>query len=197
MARMNSSRNRCLWISIPLILIALAIALPVVILLPKNARKDNYQSAQTSNILLPLYIYPNGNATWNPLFQVVEARPQLKFTVIINPQSGPGPSQYPADQYAAQLQRLNSYANVDTVGYVRTGYATRNISDVVSEIDRYAGWASKSNGLAIHGIFFDESPHEYSAPAVEFMRNVNEVAKNSNGLQGNKTVRKSFFLSLN
>ena len=123
----------------------------------------------------------------------VEAHRKLAFTVIVNPQSGPGSFQYPDDQYSTAVQTLNAYPNVKTVGYVRTGYATRNISTVISEVNTYAGWASKTSSLAMHGIFFDESPHEYVAEAVEYMRSVNQAVKNATGLQGDKTVRKSSF----
>lgn len=75
-----------------------------------------------------------------------------------------------------------------TVGYVRTGYATRNISDVLAEVSTYAGWSVKSSQLAMHGIFFDEAPHEYSASAVEFMRTINQFVKGATGLQGDRTV---------
>ena len=123
----------------------------------------------------------------------LEAQPHLKFTVIVNPSSGPGSSNYPNDQYSAELQKLNAYPNVETVGYVRTGYATRNITAVVSEVSTYAGWTSKSSALAMHGIFFDEAPHEYSAAAVEYMHSINQAVKNSTGLHGDKTVRKFIF----
>src|SRR5579871_548493 len=123
----------------------------------------------------------------------VEAHRNLAFTVIVNPSSGPGSSQYPDDHYSTAVQTLNAYPNVKTVGYVRTGYATRNISTVVSEVDTYAGWASKASTLGMHGIFFDESPHEYSADAVEYMHSINQAVKNATGLQGDKTVRKSSF----
>ena len=119
----------------------------------------------------------------------MEAHPKLNFVVIVNPESGPGDSQFPDDNYDPEIRKLNSYLNVQTIGYVRTGYATRNISDVISEVNTYAGWYSKSPELAMHGIFFDESPHEYVAEAVPFMQTVNEVVKNNTaGLQGNKTV---------
>ncbi len=126
----------------------------------------------------------------NPLR--VQAHRNLEFTVIVNPSSGPGASQYPDDYYSAAIQTLNGYPNVKTVGYVRTGYATRNISTVISEVNTYAGWTSKAASLAMHGIFFDESPHEYTADAVEYMRSINQVVKNATGLQGDKTVRKCF-----
>jgi hypothetical protein len=102
--------------------------------------------------------------------------------VVVNPSSGPGSSQYPDDNYTPQLLKLNNYT---------TGYATDNISLVISEVATYAGWASKSSGLAMHGIFFDEAPYEYSAAAVEYMHTINEAVKNSTGLQGAKTVGKS------
>jgi Spherulation-specific family 4 len=107
----------------------------------------------------------------------------------VNPSSGPGTSQYPNDDYTTQIQQLNAYQNVNTLGYVRTGYATRDITTVVSEVSTYAGWASKSGDLAMHGIFFDEAPHQFSEAAVEFMLVANEAVKNAEGLQGQKTVR--------
>ena len=115
----------------------------------------------------------------------VEAHPDLNFTVIINPSSGPGSSPISTTPYAQQVSQLNAYPNVNTVGYVRTGYATRNISDVLSEVATYAGW---SQNLAMHGIFLDEAPHEYSVDAVEFMRTVDEAIKNTDGLEGGRTV---------
>lgn len=42
--------------------------------------------------------------------------------------------------------------------------------------------------FAMSGIFFDESPHQYSAEAVEFMRKATQHVKDTSGLQGQKTV---------
>jgi hypothetical protein len=123
----------------------------------------------------------------------VEARPTLNFTVIVNPSSGPGSSSVPDEQYYAAVAKLNAYDNVQTVGYVRTGYATRNITDVVDDVMVYAGWSSNSSSIAMNGIFFDESPYEYSADAVEYMHTIAEVAKTSEGLKGNRTVGSSCF----
>ena len=125
----------------------------------------------------------------------LEAHPRLKFMVIVNPSSGPGSSKYPNDQYTSALEQLHTYPNVETVGYVRTGYASRDIKDVISEVSVYAEWGSKSDALAMHGIFFDESPHEYSAAAVEFMHGANSAVKNATGLQGDRTVKRRNFLS--
>lgn len=119
--------------------------------------------------------------------RVIE-KPNLDFVIIINPSSGPGSSQYPDEQYTAALHQLATYPNVKKAGYVRTEYATRNVSDVISEVNVYAGWASKGPAFAMDGIFFDESPHQYSKEAVEFMLKASQSVKSATGLQGAKTV---------
>ncbi|KAF2029229.1 hypothetical protein EK21DRAFT_101299 [Setomelanomma holmii] len=164
------------------IAIIIAIAVPLAVILPKK-----HKSKPDTRVLLPLYIYPKENATWAPLYDALLDDPSLNFTVIINPSSGPGSSQHPDVQYTAALTQLAKYPNVNKVGYVRTGYATRNLSDVISELNVYAGWASKDQAFAIDGIFFDESPHEYSADAVSFMLNATRAVKDAK-FQGAKTV---------
>jgi hypothetical protein len=114
--------------------------------------------------------------------------PNLNFTVIINPSSGPGNSSQPSPQYAHQIQRLNAYPNVRTVGYVRTGYASRNLSTVLQEVGIYSGWAAQSPTLAMHGIFFDEVPSEYATSAAEYLATINAAAKNASGLRLDRTV---------
>lgn len=108
--------------------------------------------------------------------------------VIINPKSGPGDSQYPDEQYTAALEQLATYSNVQKVGYVRTGYAGRNLSDVTSEINTFAGWAAKGPAYAMEGIFFDESPHQYTEEAVKFMLDASRTVKDASGIKGAKTV---------
>ena len=119
----------------------------------------------------------------------LKLRPDLNFTVIVNPNSGPGDGTGPDKQYTVAVTELSSYPNAQTVGYVRTGYATRNITDVIDEVNIYSGWSSISSSLTMHGIFFDEAPHEYTADAVDFMHTVNKAVKDATGLQGPKTVR--------
>jgi hypothetical protein len=121
----------------------------------------------------------------------LEAHPKLTFVCIVNPNSGPGDSQYPDSNYDPAVRKLNSYKNVKTIGYVRTGYATRNISTVLAEVNIFAGWASKSPELAMDGIFFDEAPHQYVADAVTFMETVTKAVKNNkSGLKVPKMVSK-------
>jgi hypothetical protein len=132
----------------------------------------------------------------------VTAHPDVNFTVILNPDSGPGSTQYPCDDYVSQIQRLNAYPNIQTVGYVPTAYATRNITSVLQDVSTYSGWASyatspaTTTSLALHGIFFDEVVSEYSAEAVDYMKTINQAVKNASGLVSNRTVRRlTYFTS--
>ncbi|CAO2653669.1 Nn.00g030800.m01.CDS01 [Neocucurbitaria sp. VM-36] len=165
------------------IAVIIAIIVPLAVILPKKGKGKH-----SATIILPLYIYPKDNTTWTPLYNSLLARPKLNYIVIINPSSGPGDSQYPDEQYTSALSQLAKYSNVRKVGYVRTGYASRNLTNVFSELNTYAGWASKDKALAMDGIFFDESPHQYSAKAVDFMLSASQAVKNADGIQGAKTV---------
>lgn len=114
--------------------------------------------------------------------------PSVPFAVVINPQSGPGDSDSPGDEYVSAIERLNSYPNVQTFGYVRTEWAGRDLDTVLNEIERYAGWAEINQTLALNGIFFDEAPHDYSDDKLDFLENVNEAVKNSDGLAEPRAV---------
>lgn len=107
--------------------------------------------------------------------------------MVINPSSGPGAGKLPDSRYQAQLKKLNKFPNVESLGYVRTGYGTRTIADVASDINKYAGW-SATQGLGMEGIFFDESPYNYSAANVDFMQAANQAVINATGLLGDKKV---------
>ncbi|KAH6698119.1 Spherulation-specific family 4 [Leptodontidium sp. 2 PMI_412] len=180
----STKRHWCIGLlTVVIIAVVIAIVAPLAVILPQKGR-----DASESSILLPLYIYPETNTTWTPLFSAIESRPQLKFIVIVNPSSGPGSDPYPNDQYTTALEKLNAYRNVQTVGYVRTNYANRSISTVVAEVSTYAGWAANSSALAMHGIFFDEAPHQYVPESVEYMHTVNQAVRDATGLQGDKII---------
>jgi Spherulation-specific family 4 len=108
---------------------------------------------------------------------------------VVNPNNGPGDGLVPNDDYSEAVSQLSSYSNVQLLGYVRTGYAARNITDVIKEVSVYSGWSSNSSSLAMHGIFLDEAPHQYTAEAVDFIRKVDQVVKDSTGLRSARTVR--------
>lgn len=72
---------------------------------------------------------------------------------------------------------------------MRTGYASRNLSDVLSEINVFAGWSDLGPAFTMEGIFFDESPHQYTADAVDFMLQATKTVKSADGIKGDKMVR--------
>lgn len=114
--------------------------------------------------------------------------------MIINPENGPGEGIFPSDEYRAQIQNLAVFSNVKTVGYVRTGYANRDIDDVLRDISTYAGWETEESSfvnttaLGMHGIFIDEASYEFSAEAAEYMRTISRATKEEDGILEPRTV---------
>ncbi|KAL3459624.1 Spherulation-specific family 4 [Aspergillus heterothallicus] len=175
------------WITIgtaAAIVVILVIVIPLAIILPR--RGDH--GGKPSSVIFPLYIYPESNSTWGPLYEAILTHPELEFLVVVNPQSGPGDSASPDEAYQQAIRQLDTYPNVQKVGYVRTGYAERNITEVLADISTYSGWQAQSAQLAMEGIFFDEAPHQYAADTVEYMNRINQAVKNATGLTGERTV---------
>ncbi|KAF7378205.1 putative Cell surface spherulin 4-like protein [Mycena sanguinolenta] len=106
--------------------------------------------AQTG-IIVPLYSYPETSATWEPLETAITTYPDVQFYVIVNPDSGPGPTD---TNYQAAVATLHGYANVLLVGYVYTSNGARPLDEVQQDINTYAAWPSASS---LAGIFFDET----------------------------------------
>jgi hypothetical protein len=147
------------------------------------------------SVIFPLYIYPEIGA-WDPLYTAYSlpppsnnpsnnsatSNPTLQFLVILNPNSGPG-SATPDENYVRELTKMKTFSNIRVIGYVRTGWATRSITDVLNEISIYASWNSKI-GDSISGIFFDETPNAYSSSVASFMAQVDAAVKSSTGFNG-------------
>ncbi|KAM5519405.1 cell surface spherulin 4-like protein [Fusarium oxysporum f. sp. phaseoli] len=93
-------------------------------------------------VLVPLYIYPLGNA-WQPLFDIACSMPHVEFVAIINPCNGPGTDAIPDANYAAVLQRLS--------------YGHRSLDAIFRDIDVYHDW---NHDLRLEGIFVDETPSD-------------------------------------
>ncbi|KAK6528604.1 hypothetical protein TWF281_009842 [Arthrobotrys megalospora] len=111
-----------------------------------------------TSILIPLYIYPTPGA-WDPLYQAIAAFPAQPFTIIVNPDSGPGAGRFPDANYVAGITRLKKFHNVRLIGYVHVSYTARKLSDVYQDVDRYAEWAAYGPGdISLDGIFVDEAP---------------------------------------
>lgn len=142
-----------------------------------------------SKVFVPLYVYPAPGA-WSPLEDVVSAHPDVNFTVVINPGNGPGPNSLPDANYTREIPKLASHANVRLLGYVHTTYAQRNISLLRKDIETYAAWPKVSSNpdLAVRGIFFDETPQQYSANAVAYLQNLTDFTRGLSGLGSNPFI---------
>jgi len=105
-------------------------------------------------VLIPWYNYPIHWSTDYQWDDLAKAASEISITAIINANNGPG-SGGPNADYEVGMSELAD--KVTTVGYVQTGYGTRDISTVKAEIDEWANhWVS--HGLS--GIFIDEMSNE-------------------------------------
>ena len=107
---------------------------------------------------------------------------------MINPNDGPGDIAGSDQDYLTAIASLNAYPNVRTIGYVRTEYATRNVSAVVEDVMTYARWPTMAANLSMHGIFFDEVPSVYSDDLVQYLTTINHAVKASEGIDSNRLV---------
>jgi hypothetical protein len=86
------------------------------------------------------------------------------------------------------VKRLNIYPNVQTLGYVNTMHGTMSNATVRAQIATYALWSNVTDSLALHGVFFDQTPwkDEGDGVAREYMANVSKAARRSAGWAGEK-----------
>jgi len=117
--------------------------------------------------IVPLYTYPT-DASWNTVIAAKAAHPTVGVIAAVNPANGPGAAADPA--YAAGIARLNA-AGIKVIGYVATGYATRNAPVVKADIDRWKAFYPGQIG----GIFFDEQSSR--AGDVAYYRDLSQHAK--------------------
>jgi hypothetical protein len=120
----------------------------------------------------------------------VTSHPDLYFTVVINPYSGPGPNSLPDGNYTREIPKLNAYGNVRTIGYVSTAWTTRNLSAVLDDIAKYGGWASENSSLTLQGIFFDETPSIFDRAGAGYLDTIGTAVKASDSL-GQRLVGQS------
>ncbi|KAL8961661.1 MAG: hypothetical protein Q9193_001817 [Seirophora villosa] len=131
-------------------------------------------------VLVPLYLYPNADASaWSNITAAIAGNTEAQWQIIVNPNSGPGT--YPPDvNYIAAVSRLNSYPNVVTLGYVATGYTNVPYDTITSQIDVYAQWASyPSADISIDGIFFDEVSNTAAEDVYPYYRQAAEYVKDN------------------
>ncbi|KAL4971572.1 Spherulation-specific family 4 [Aspergillus desertorum] len=178
--------HRRWWVTIAAvvaIVVILAVVIPLALILPSRGDRG-----EPSSVIFPLYIYPETNSTWAPLYDAISTHPHLQFLVVINPSSGPGNSSSPDEAYQTAIRQLDTYSNVQKVGYVRTNYAQRNVSQVLDDVATYAGWRLQSADLAMTGIFFDESPYQYASETAEYLERINAAVKSASGIGGKRTI---------
>jgi hypothetical protein len=115
----------------------------------------------------------------------------LNFAIVINPDNGPGNSTQPNEDFVPGLERLSTYSNARTLGYVRTEYGERNISDVLRDVATYANWSTTAANLSVSGIFFDETVSEYNLEAATYLIHIDNAAKNATGIREQRLVGQS------
>lgn len=119
------------------------------------------------------------------------------FIIIINPNSGPGvdPDGWQPDKrYSRGILKLKAFVNVTLVGYVRLDYCRRSLSDVRTDIEKYAGWSQKSfegqQDLSMNGIFFDEVPNIFTEAIAEQLASLTKIVRKAKGFSNDSWVSK-------
>lgn len=123
---------------------------------------------------------------WLTVRSIVQHQ-DVKFTVIINPDDGPGNATRPSIEYIDVLNALEVYPHVQTLGYIRTDRGTRDNATIRAEIATYSGW-SKFQNLRLNGIFFDQTPYRDERNASEYLRNISATVRHSEGFLEPKLV---------
>ena len=96
---------------------------------------------------------------------------------MINPASGPGSSILPDSNWIREITKLNSYKNVQSIGYVAITYGKRPLDAVIEDINHYTQWASGDPGLKIQGVFIDEVPSVVDDHNVDYLRSIEQTVK--------------------
>lgn len=144
----------------------------------KRFFRDKQKPSRNMNmhVAIPLYMYPSAG-TWQPLYDALNNNPQVTFDIIVNPNNGPGGNP-PDSNYISNISLINSYNNVNTLGYVHTSYGNRSLSDISSDIDTYESWSTYTNSnISLNGIFVDETPA--SLDYLNYMTSIHDKVKST------------------
>ena len=95
------------------------------------------------SVIPPTYFYPEVTDDWA---KVVMAAMYVT-AVMVNPDSGPGAQKL---QDFAAITKQSQAAGLQVLGYIPSGYGTRDIADVVSDVTSYRTW------YEVDGFFIDE-----------------------------------------
>jgi hypothetical protein len=121
------------------------LAILLLVTTPLTVLPHQVHAASSTGVMVALYTYPDN--TWDTVAQAKSAHPSVPVVAIINPNNGPGSSR--DANYVSGIQKLHA-AGVVVLGYDATGYTSRGINAVESDINT---WKSL---YSIDGIFFDE-----------------------------------------
>jgi hypothetical protein len=125
-------------------LIALVVAIGGAIAIIVLVTGSGQSAHSCHGALIPAYAGPDANGR-------LAAGPGRGRMVIVNPASGPGTAAQPAFARAIAAERR---AGSTILGYVHTGYATRDPAQVRADVQRYRAW------YGVRGVFLDEVTHD-------------------------------------
>lgn len=177
--------------------VLLAIGIPLGVILPQR-----YIKPLPINVLVPFFVNPE-NGGWKHLEEAyvsllldrctqsnlphsIIKHHDINFTVVVNPNDGPGNRTWPSASYIDVLKIINIYPNVQTLGYINTANGTIANATVRAQIATYAGWKKVSAGMALRGIYFDHTPwqNDHHGIAEAYLRNVSAAVKHTDGWNG-------------
>jgi hypothetical protein len=108
----------------------------------------------------------------------------INFTVVVNPDNGPGNTTWPSAPYISAIKTINVLPNVHTLGYINTDRGALPNATVRAQIATYAGW--KNVGAGLRGIYLDHTPWKADAEGLmkAYLRNADMTVKLSGGWNG-------------
>jgi hypothetical protein len=112
-----------------------------------------------------------------------------QFTVVVNPDNGPGNATWPSASFIEAVRRINIYPNVQTVGYINIALGAMTNATVQDEIATYAGWSRVTKEFALDGIYFDQTPwHGDEEGRVQsYLQGLSAAVRDNDGWSGNRT----------
>ncbi|KAA8622738.1 spherulin 4-like cell surface protein [Pyrenophora tritici-repentis] len=132
----------------------LAIGIPLAATLPRKMI-----TPLPVNVLIPMYFKPE-LGSWDRLHDAAIRYPETTFTVVINPENGPGSTVWPTAEYIDAIESLSKYENIRILGYIDTDGGKRDNATIRQEIAVYVGWHNISKSLTLSGIYFDRTPYK-------------------------------------
>ncbi|KAF2828955.1 hypothetical protein CC86DRAFT_392221 [Ophiobolus disseminans] len=147
------------------IAILLAIIIPLAAILPQKYLKP-----------LPI----------SRLYDTVVKYRDTRFTVVVSLSNGPGNFTWPPATYIDAIKKLKVFPNMQTLGYIDTSHGNATNTTVRAQIATYAGWQNVTEGLALHDIYFDQTPWEDDdeGVAAAYLRNVSVTVRHTDGWAG-------------